>query len=189
MSSGQSGAEQQAPGSDAVSVLVISGPGGVGKSAAAYELSVLLRSRDIGHAVIDTDGLDHVYPVPPDLPRLTERNLAAVWASYRERGVSRLILTGVYLDRPDEVAWLERAIPGASFTFVRLVASEDTVLARVARRELGSGGADQGERSARQLAAMAADQRPEVLVLETDDRSVTEVAGRLLADSGWGEQG
>jgi hypothetical protein len=129
---------QQALGSDDASVLVISGPGGVGKSTVAFELSLLLQRRNIGHAVVDTDGLGHVYPAPPDLPRLTERNLAAVWESHRERGVSRLILTGVYLDRPDEVAWLERAIPGASFTFVRLVASEDTLLARVARREIGS---------------------------------------------------
>ncbi len=171
--------------SDGVSVLVISGPGGVGKSTVAFELSVLLRNRNIGHAAVDTDGLDHIYPVPPDLPRLTERNLAAVWESYRERRVSRLILTGVYLDRPDEVAWLERAVPGASFTFVRLVASEGMVLARVARREIGSDQAAQGERSAQQLGAMAADQRPEVHELQTGDRSVTEIAGRLLARSGW----
>ena len=166
-------------------MLVISGPGGVGKSAAASELSLLLQSRDIGHAVLDTDALDHLYPVPQDLPRLTERNLAAVWKSYRERGVSRLILTGVYLDSPNEVAWLDRAMPGASFAFVRLVSGEDTLLARVARRELGSGQAAQGERSAQQLAAMAADRRPEVHELRTDDRSLTEIAGRLLARSGW----
>ncbi|MDQ3689361.1 MAG: GNAT family N-acetyltransferase [Chloroflexota bacterium] len=171
---------------DGVSVLVISGPGGVGKSAAAYELSLLLQGRDIGHAVVDTDALDHLCPVPPDLPRLTEHNLAAIWESYRERGVSRLILTGVYLDRPAEMAWLKRAIPNAAFTFVRLLSGKDTLLARVARRELGSGQAAQGERSAQQLAAMAADQRPEVHELQTDDRSVTEIAGRLLARSGWG---
>lgn len=171
---------------DHVSVLVISGPGGVGKSTVAFELSLILQRRQIGHAVVDTDGLDHIYPVPPDLPSLTERNLAAIWESYRERGVSRLILTGVYLARPDEAAWLERAIPGASFAFVRLVASEDTVRARVARREIGSGRADQGERSATQLGVFAADRRPEVRELPTDDRSVTEIADRLLALSGWG---
>lgn len=170
---------------DKFSVLVISGPGGVGKSAAAYELSLLLQGRDIGHAVVDTDALDDIFPVPPDLPLLTERNLAAVWESYRERGVSRLILTGVYLDRPSEVAWLKRAIPNAVFTFVRLVASQDALLARVARRELGLGHPAQAERSAQQLAAMAVDRRPEVYELHTDDRSVTEIAGRLLARSGW----
>ncbi len=170
---------------DEVSVLVVSGPGGVGKSAVAYELSLLLRSRAIGHAVVDTDGLDHVYPVPPDLPRLTERNLAALWESYRERGVSRLILTGVYLDRPDEVAWLERAIPGATFILVRLLASRGTIGDRVARREIGSGQAAQRERSAQQLTAMASDQRPEVLELKTDHRAVSEIAGLLLAHSAW----
>jgi len=135
---------------------------------------------------VDTDALDDIFPVPPDLPRLTERNLAAIWESYRKLGVSRLILTGVYLDRPDEVEWLERAMPGASFTFVRLLASENTLLARVGRRELGSGQEAQGQRSAQQLAAMAADQRREVHRLLIDDRSVAEIAGMLLARSGWG---
>jgi hypothetical protein len=36
-----------------------------------------------------------------------------------------------------------------------------------------------------QRAAMAADPRPEVYELQTDDRSLTEIAGRLLARSGW----
>lgn len=169
-----------------VSVLAISGPGGVGKSSVAFELSLILQRRDVDHALVDTDALDHVFPVPQDLPRLTERNLAAVWESFRERGVSRLVLIGVYLDRPDEAAWLKQAIPDASFKFVRLVANENALLARVARRELGSGREAQRQRSVLQPAAMASDQRPEVVVVDASGRSVTELAGRLLALSGWG---
>lgn len=55
----------------------------------------------------------------------------------------------------------------------------------MARREVGSGQSVQIERSVQQLVAMAPDRRPEVHMLQIDDRSVTEIAGRALAHSGW----
>ena len=62
---------------------MISGPAGVGKTSVANEVSAQLRAADIAHAVIDTDALDDVYPVPDEQWRLTERNLASVWLSFR----------------------------------------------------------------------------------------------------------
>lgn len=79
--------------------LVVSGPAGVGKSSVAFEVSLQLQAIGAAHALIDTDELDRIYPVPDDLPALTERNLAAVWQGFAERGVQRLILVGVHLDR------------------------------------------------------------------------------------------
>ena len=115
-------------------MLVISGAAGVGKSSTAYEVSNQLQRAGVGHAVVDSDELDHIFPVPPDLARLTERNLKCVWSGFSERGVTRLVLVGVYLHRPAELEWIRRAIPGAHFTLVRLVASDETLADRLVRQ-------------------------------------------------------
>jgi hypothetical protein len=95
-------------------VLVISGPAGVGKSSVAFEASRQLQVAGIEHALIDTDELDHIYPVPDDLPKVTEQNLMATWRTFSARGAQRLILVGVYLVRPSELGWIARAVPNAA---------------------------------------------------------------------------
>lgn len=160
-------------------VLVISGPAGVGKSSAAYEITHRLQARGIDHAMIDTDELDRIFPVPPDLARITERNLASMWQTFSDRDIHRLILTGVYLDRPAELAWVARAVPSAEFTLVRLLASEATLVDRVNRREIGSGRGGQLARTRHQLAA-SWDARDGVHLLPTDDGFVTEIADRII---------
>jgi hypothetical protein len=165
---------------EAVDVLVISGPAGVGKSVTAFEASDHLRAEGVAHALIDTDELDRFYPVPEDLSALTERNLAAIWDGYRERGCTRLILVGVYADLPKELAWTARAVPGARFTLVRLMASSSMLERRIAGREVGSGCEAQLGRTTRQLADMAADRRPEVDVVDTDGLSVVDAAREVL---------
>jgi molybdopterin-guanine dinucleotide biosynthesis protein len=60
-------------------VLVIAGPAGVGKTTVANEVSAQLRRANVAHAVVDTDVLDDVFPVPDEQWRVTEQNLAAVW--------------------------------------------------------------------------------------------------------------
>jgi len=164
-----------------VDVLVISGPAGVGKSSTAFEVSDQLRAANVAHAVIDTDELDRFYPVPEDLSAITERNLAAIWEGYRERGCGRLILVGVYADVPTELEWTARAVPGAQFTLVRLVAGREALEHRIARREAGSGAAAQLARTTRQVADMEADQRPEVHIVDTDGHSVEDAARWVFA--------
>ncbi|HEV8154563.1 MAG TPA: hypothetical protein VGP67_03460 [Gaiellales bacterium] len=110
-----------------IEVLVISGPAAVGKTSVANEVSAQLRAADIAHAVIDTDALDDVYPVPDEQWRLTERNLAAVWQSFRELGTRRLIVVGVYMHRGSELSWIRRASGVDRLTLVRLSASERTL--------------------------------------------------------------
>ena len=160
-------------------VLVLSGPAGVGKSSAAIELSLQLQRDGTPHALIDTDELDRIYPVPADLAAITEANLTAMWGEFARRGVRRLILVGVYLDRPSEQAWVERAVPDSTVALVRLMASEETLRGRIAGRELGSGHADQLKRTAAQLAAMSRDLSGAVTVLRTDGRTVADVAAHV----------
>jgi hypothetical protein len=164
-----------------VDVLVVSGPAGVGKSVTAFEVSDQLRGSGEAHAVIDTDELDRIYPVPDNLSAITERNLATIWETYAERGCSRLILVGVYADSPKELEWIGRAVPGARFTLVRLVAPWTTLEQRIRGRELGSGLERQFEHTAKQVADLAADDRPEVHVLDTAELTVEEAARRMLA--------
>jgi adenylylsulfate kinase len=48
-----------------VSVLVITGPVGVGKSTIANEAAWLLRRADVPHALVDLDRIEQSWPVPP----------------------------------------------------------------------------------------------------------------------------
>lgn len=162
-------------------VLVISGPAGVGKSTTAFEVSHQLQAAGVDHVLIDTDELDRIYPVPDDLSDVTERNLAAMWRTFAARGACRVILVGVYLDRPTELDWVRRAIPDAAITCVRLAASDATLVDRVDRREVGSGRDEQLERTRRQVAAIDADLRGGVTVIDTDGLAVDESAQRILA--------
>ena len=160
-------------------VLLIAGPAGVGKSSVAIEISLKLHRAEVDHALIDTDELDRIYPVPGDLPRLTERNLAAVWDGFAERGAQRLILVGVHLDRPTEREWIARAVPAGHVTCVRLQASDRSLRARILRREQGSGAEAQWLRTQHQV-GMARDLEADVEVIETDGIPIAEAARRIL---------
>ncbi len=162
-------------------VLVIAGPAGVGKSTTAFEVSLRLQTASVAHALIDTDELDRIFPVPDDLSDVTRDNLEAMWRTFRARGAHRLILIGVYLDRPVELEWVRQAIPDARFTCIRLVASDDTLVERIHRREVGSGADAQLARTRGQVAAMAADQRDGITQIATDDRSLPEIVDEILA--------
>src|SRR5919199_2088260 len=81
-----------------VSVLVLTGPVGVGKTAVAAELSNRLRDMRVAHAVVDMDWLRECYPSPPHdrfHTALGLRNLAAVWANYRAAGAGRLVIVDI----------------------------------------------------------------------------------------------
>src|SRR5580698_9614318 len=75
-----------------VPVLVITGPVGVGKSTIAAEAAWLLRQADVPHALVDLDRIEQSWPVPADDPgneRVSHRNLACMWANFRQAGADR----------------------------------------------------------------------------------------------------
>jgi hypothetical protein len=57
--------------------------------------------------------------VPDNLSALSERNLAVLCQGFRERGVTMLILVGVFADKPTGLEWIARAISDAAFALVR----------------------------------------------------------------------
>ncbi|HEX7397800.1 MAG TPA: AAA family ATPase [Propionibacteriaceae bacterium] len=120
----------------ATHVLLIGGRSGSGKTQAASELHALLAREDVRHAVIEGDYLDLAHPTPWE-HHLAERNLAAVWANYRELGYERLIFSNTIA--PLQAAELAAAMgDDPVVTAVVLSASNDTVYARLAGRESGA---------------------------------------------------
>ena len=164
---------------------MIAGPAAVGKTSVANEVSAQLRAAEIAHAVIDTDALDDVFPVPDEQWRLTERNLASVWQSFREVGTRRLILTGVHMHRESELSWIRRASGADRLLLARLSASQRTLRERVRRREIGSAHDDQLARTLLQAEALAEEAVPQALVIETDGRTVPDIAAEIVGLLGW----
>jgi DNA polymerase III delta prime subunit len=166
-------------------LVLICGPAGVGKSSAAIEVSERLQREGVAHALIDTDELDRIYPVPQDLAHVTERNVAFMWQGFHERGIRRLILVGVLLDRASELSWIRRAIPDTRMTIIRLVAAEATLVDRIRRREIGSGFEAQLGRTREQLLALEQEPPTDALILPTDGATIGQIAQAIIDRSGW----
>ena len=122
-----------------VPVLVITGPVGVGKSTIAAEAASLLRQADVPYALVDLDRIEQCWPVPADDPwneQVSHRNLACMWANFREAGADRLIFTRVLETR--SLLWrVTEAVPGAQITVVRLRAPLAVLQERIRSREAG----------------------------------------------------
>ena len=75
-------------------------------------------------------------------------------------------------------------MPGASITVVRLRAAADTLLQRVERREIGLA-RDTNLRRTLEVAAELEQAGAEDHVVESDGRTVTDVAQAVLDVAGW----
>jgi hypothetical protein len=175
-------------------VLLITGPAGIGKSTLCWEIGQRLAAARVPHAIIETDELDRVFPIPTkqELDRLrpgtvdvSAANLAAMWSNYRALGHRRLIMSGVMVHLPLDRAWIMNAIPEAKIQVVRLRATERTLIERLQIREVGSGRDEQIERSLRQSRRMEAQGSTDVLSVPTDDRAPQDLAVTILDAVGW----
>lgn len=175
-------------------LLLITGPAGVGKSTLSWEMSAQLAAAEVAHAVIETDELDRVFPRPsaeeleeirPGTIDVSSINLAAIWSTYRTLGHTRLIMSGVMMHLEFDRRWILAAIPEAQITVVRMLATEPTLLARLAQREIGSGAEEQAQRSLRQARRMANGDGEGAIILPTDGKAPAELAGIILQKTGW----
>ena len=160
----------------------------MGKTTVAFEVSRQLEAADIGHALLDLDELDRIFPAPQDDPHkthLTRRNLAAVWANLRAAGAASLILTMVATSPDDELPHIREAVPGASITVVRLYATHEVLLERVRKREVGSGREYQVHRTVEQARFMSGQSTDGLIAVDTSDRSVARTAREILQRTGW----
>lgn len=173
----------------AIPVLVLTGPVGVGKTAVAGEISNLLAEMGTAHAVIDMDWLRWCHPSPKHDPFHTAlglRNLAAIWANYRPAGAGCLVLVDIVETR-DMLAAYRAAIPSANIEVVRLNATLPAILRRLAGRESGVSLAWHQARAGELLGLMA-EQAVEDLLVDTEGKTVAEVAREVLSAVGWGRK-
>lgn len=125
--------------SSPVSVLLITGTVGVGKSALAREIGELLRRGGAAGAVIDLDALSYACSGPVEdrfNSGLVLANLKAIWPNYAVRGVRYLVLAR-YVGAADELLEYHEAIPAASLMVCRVTSPAETVWERLRRREVG----------------------------------------------------
>ncbi|MBK4348986.1 adenylyl-sulfate kinase [Lacisediminihabitans changchengi] len=166
-------------------VLFIGGRAGVGKSTVAAEVSHLLASNTVHHALIEGDNLDQAYPEPwREGVDLAEQNLAAMWKNYRNAGYRRLIYTNTVsvLQMRPLVAALGGKVRGVG---VLLVASDETARSRLTRREIGSALDEHVQRSSAAARQLATEAGPAVHRVNTDSRTVNEIAHDLVSLTRW----
>lgn len=127
--------------SERVPLLLISGPVGVGKTSVGFAVSGLLCEQDISHTFIDLDQLSYTYPRPVDDrfgSRLGLQNLRDMWRNAVAVGSRNLMLAGV-IETMARVEEIRTVIPNADIVVCPLRASQDTLEARVRKREIGKG--------------------------------------------------
>lgn len=174
---------------DHAEVLLIGGRAGVGKTTVGWEVSALLRSAAVAHAVIDGDFMGMVHPAPegdPNRTEITESNLTAVWANYAELGYRRLIYTNTMSVLPETTGMFERAM-GAEVGLVRvlLTASDATARERLVGREIGSELEHELEGSARKARILDRRAPAGTVRVVTDGRPVVDIAREVTAATGW----
>ncbi len=174
---------------DNAEVLLIGGRAGVGKTTVAWEVSVLLRAASVPHAVVEGDFMGQVHPAPEGDPRrsgITESNLTAVWANYARLGHRRLIYTNTVSVLPEAADMFRRAM-GARVRIVRvlLTASDETAIARLTGRELGSELEQEVAGSARKARLLDERSPADTVRVATDGRRVVDIAREVVAVTGW----
>jgi len=168
-----------------VPVLVITGPVGVGKSTIAAEAAWLLRQADVPHALVDLDRIEQCWPVPADDPwneRVSHRNLACMWANFRQAGADRLIFARV-LETRSLLRRVTEAVPGAQITVVRLWAPVVVLQERIRSREASD--PDWFLGAAAHTAEVFERARVEDHLVDNENRPAAVVAEEVLHRVGW----
>jgi len=167
-------------------VLLLGGRSGVGKTSVGAEASELLQAAGVAHCLIEGDNLDAAHPKATDDPHgtaLTEANLRALWDNYAAIGHTRAIYVNTVsvLEAP----MVLRALGGGRSTGVLLTGSDAVLAERLGGREIGSVLQRQLERSAAMASHLQEAAGPEVVRVNTDGRSVTDIATQALRACGW----
>ena len=171
----------------AVEALLIGGRAGVGKSTLGWEISTQLQRAEIGHAYVEGDFLDQLFPAPaqdPSKSGITEANLTAMWRNFSAHGCRRLVYTNtVSVLEPDLIV---RSLGGSVRVIsVLLTASDEVTRGRLAAREIGSQLEPHLERSARMASYLQQTAPGSVSRVATDGRTVEELARSVIELTGW----
>jgi nucleoside-triphosphatase THEP1 len=165
-----------------IKLFVITGSMGAGKTTILGEASDLLTASNIAHAAVDLDALG-MYHVPDAPTDLEGENLAAVLRNYSAAGIDRL-LVAVAIESAKDLERLRAALRDAELTVCRLRAAVNTMQRRVRERERGIFQQRYVDRVAT-LESRLDEARVEDYSVETEDRTVTDVAREMLERAGW----
>ncbi|MEV4475318.1 hypothetical protein [Nonomuraea sp. NPDC049504] len=162
-------------------VLWLSGPSGVGKSSAGWEICAQLGREGVRTAFVDADQISLIHPEPGEnTHRLRARNLAALWDGFRAEGAECLVLAG-FVDTPDEVREYPSVLPDVAFTVCRLRAPAE----ELRRRFLGRGWQpDLVEHAEAEAAAQDRTSYAD-LTLDTTGLTIPETARLIRKSTGW----
>ncbi|MET9018386.1 hypothetical protein ABZV93_00235 [Actinopolymorpha sp. NPDC004070] len=172
----------------AVPILLLSGPPGVGKTTVAWEIFGQLVDSGDHPALVDLDLLGACWPVPEDDPhneRMKARNLGAVWRNYQAAGARCVLAAGVIESR-DHLALYADAVPHAVPVLGRLRAGQQELTARIVRRGREHG-ADLDKLTRRAVQLSAQFERDDIadFCVDTDGRDVADVARMVQAAPQW----
>ena len=169
-----------------VQLLIITGPVGVGKTSVGEELSGFLETHGVAHTFVDLDGLAKTYPRPRDDrfgEQLALKNLNAVWGNAFETGVRNLIIARV-VESLAGIQRIKEAVGAARCTVVQLSACDETLIARVRRREQGAG-RDWHEHRALELSAQLRGAGLADHIVDTDDKYLDAIAREIRFCIAW----
>jgi len=165
-----------------ISLLIITGPVGVGKSKVSEAVSEILSQKEIPNAVIDMDYLRCVYPSAVNdrfNTNLGYKNLTMMWPNYEEMGIRNLIIPNV-VESKKEIDRFKESIPNAEITVIRLNAEVLTMHKRLENREIGDSLIWHKKRAV-ELKKQFEQKKLEDLVIETENKSINEVAVEVLS--------
>ncbi len=164
-----------------VSVLIVTGPVGVGKTKTSDEVSKLLTDQGVRNAVIDMDALRWAYPRPEGDPfnaKFGIINLRTVWPNYQVFGVTHLIIPNV-IETQSGIEEIASVIPDCVVFTVRLSATDETLRIRLQGREIGKS-LEWHENRAVELNAHFSNNEVADVVIDTDGVAVDRVARMVL---------
>lgn len=165
-----------------VSILVITGPVGVGKTTVLYDVDRQLIAAGVAHASVELEELARCWaPGIGNRPALVYANLAAVWANFAAHGARQLVI-GMLLEKRADLEHLSRAIPDARPAVVRLTAPLAVIEQRLRGRELD---ATAEIDAARYLVRRMDEQKVEDHLVDNGQRPVAAVAREILERAGW----
>lgn len=181
-------------------VLLITGPTGVGKSTIGFKYYVDCVSAGLTAGYVDLDQIGFLRPhAPGDRMghRLKARNLAAIWRTYRAAGATHLVATGP-IENDAALRHYAAQLPGAAITVCRLTAGPEELTRRVMSRGAGGSWPQPGDplrgqpagvlrAVARQAARQAAAFRrcgPAGVTVDTDGRTPAEAASMIARLAG-----
>ena len=167
-------------------LLIVSGPVGAGKTSVGHELCEKLCDLKAAHTFVDLDALAQTYPRPDGDPfgsNLALRNLTAIWKNGRVAGAKLLIVSRV-VETFGDVRDIERAVSLSPAFICQLRASEETLIDRIARREIGSG-FERHKQRAVELARSLSASGPADVTVDTNDRRLLDIAEEILIRAGW----